>query len=89
MALFIEGGFRKDEAYRSLLAALYPESRVALTGMKEATAVGAAMLGKIAVEGIDPAELDRYFDIEFNTVDAPRLDGLQEYTEAFLRRIRE
>ena len=38
--VFIEGGFRKNLAYLNLLGALYPEAKIALTKMEEATSFG-------------------------------------------------
>jgi L-fuculokinase len=87
MSLFIEGGFRQNEAYSSLVSALYPTSPISHTGMKEATAFGAAILGKIAVEKLDPNEVGSFFEIEFSPVESQRLEGLDGYIEAFLERI--
>ena len=85
MSLFIEGGFRMDESYNSLLTALYPRSKIARTGMKEASAFGAAMLGKIAWEGVEPETLRDCYDIEFSPVERVETPGLDAYIEAFLK----
>ncbi len=87
MSLFIEGGFRKNEAYGSLLSSLFPTSEISHTSLEEATAFGAAILGKVAVEKIDPAEVGSFFDIEFSPVPKEKLEGLAGYIDAFMERI--
>jgi hypothetical protein len=85
MSLFIEGGFRQDESYSSLLTALYPRSKIARTNMKEASAFGAAMLGRIAWEKAEPRSLGDCYDIELNPVEKAEVPGLKAYIEAFLK----
>jgi len=87
MSLFIEGGFRKNEAYGSLLSSLFPTSAISHTSMEEATAFGAAILGKIAVERTDPPAVGSFFDIEFSPVRKEKLEGLDGYIDAFMERI--
>ncbi|MBL8992381.1 MAG: carbohydrate kinase, partial [Spirochaetia bacterium] len=77
-SIYTEGGFRKNEGYNRLLSAFYPESKVALTSMAEATAFGAALLGKAALDQVTPLELKKDFSIEFQDVAATRLEGLDE-----------
>ena len=84
-SLYVEGGFRRNEAYNTLLAALYPSSQVSRTNMKEASAFGAAILGKIAVEGLKPEEVRDFFEIEFDAVAARAMPGLTEYRAAWHR----
>ncbi len=89
MSLFIEGGFRKNEAYGSLLSSLFPTSAISHTSMEEATAFGAAILGKVAVDRSDPAEVGAFFDIESSPVPKAQLDGLDGYINAFMQRIED
>lgn len=85
--LYVEGGFRRNESYNALLAAMAAGSRVSLTSMKEATAFGTAITGKVAKEGLEPAQVAELFDIEHSPV-APRdLPGLAGYREEFARRV--
>lgn len=84
MPIFVEGGFRNNEPYNKLLAALNPQSDVFLTEIKEASAYGAAILGKIMIEGIEPEELEGKIKINFSKVDRPQLDGLEDYRRKFL-----
>jgi len=84
-AVYIEGGFRKNDAYGRLLAALFPASRVAYTGMTEATSFGAALLGKCAVEKRHPRDLSDTFDLAADPVAAAGLSGLAGYASAYLK----
>jgi sugar (pentulose or hexulose) kinase len=84
-ALYVEGGFRRNQSYNNLLAALHPESAVSRTSMKEATAFGAAILGKLAVEKLEPQDVRDFFDIEFNPVDRFPIEGLEDYSREFHR----
>jgi sugar (pentulose or hexulose) kinase len=86
-ALYVEGGFRKNEAYNALLAALSPSSRVSLTSMAEATAFGAALTGKLAAESLDPSGVADMFEIELAPVPRREMPGLERYREEFHRRL--
>jgi sugar (pentulose or hexulose) kinase len=86
-ALYVEGGFRRNESYNTLLAGLCRGSRVSLTSMKEATAFGAAITGKLAREGLEPAQVERLFEIELSPVAGRELPGLEAYREEFHRRL--
>lgn len=81
--IFTEGGFRHNDAYNALLGALFPDARVALTQLQEATAFGAAICGKAALEGVSPMDIGDSFTIE--TIDAPgaRFESLVAYGQAF------
>lgn len=85
--IFTEGGWRKDAAYNALMAALYPESTVVTTDLAEATAFGAAIIGKAALDGTTPMETADCFAIETNAVERPSLAGLAEYAKAFRDRL--
>ncbi|MBN2224779.1 MAG: carbohydrate kinase [Deltaproteobacteria bacterium] len=85
MRLFIEGGFAKNEVYTRLLAALFLNSPTATTNLAEATAFGAALLGKAALMGTTPRELSDLFEIEAREVAPERFEGLEGYREQFLK----
>ncbi|MDX9860082.1 MAG: FGGY family carbohydrate kinase [Rhodospirillales bacterium] len=70
--VFIEGGFAKNSAYCSALAALCPEQRFCLTAMKEGTAFGAAITGWMAADNLTLEQVGERFEIE--TTDVPRAD---------------
>jgi len=83
MPLFVEGGFRSNEVYTAVLSALYPASNLSLTNMEEATAFGTALVGKAALEGVDPKALTNLFQIEKREITARKLPGLEGYANAF------
>jgi sugar (pentulose or hexulose) kinase len=82
--VFTEGGFRKDRAYLTLLAAALPKNRVVLTDMAEATALGAAMTVKMALTGKKLADLAEDFDIAYQEVLRIDIPELARYREAWL-----
>jgi sugar (pentulose or hexulose) kinase len=85
MRLFIEGGFARNEIYTRLLAALFPRAITATTNLEEATAFGAALLGKAALMGTNPRDLAGLFEIERREVPSEKFTGLEGYREEFLR----
>jgi L-fuculokinase len=84
MQIFTEGGFQKNPDYLALLTAIYPNSRVYLSNLNEATAFGAALLAKAALEGKDPLDLGKYFEIEQREFTKEQFPGIDEYCTAFL-----
>jgi len=80
--IFVEGGFRKNDYYMAMLSALLPGSKLFLTNLEEASAFGAALLGKSAIEGKHPREMDGSFEIEIEMIQHD-LDGVQEYERSF------
>ena len=87
--IYIEGGFRKNDVYTILLASMFPESSVKLSDMEEATAFGAALIAKSALEGKNPMELGGSFTIEQRAVAKHDLHGLDEYIKKFMRYVAE
>ncbi|MFP4561942.1 MAG: FGGY-family carbohydrate kinase [Spirochaetia bacterium] len=83
--VYIEGGFQNNPDYGTLLTALYPESKVYHSSLKEATAFGAALLGKAALDGVEPEDLSGLYEIEKIPVIALRLERLDAYIGEFLR----
>lgn len=82
--VFIEGGFARNGSYAAVLTGIYPDSEIATTNLNEATAFGAALLGRAAVEGTDPRELGRFFPIERTPVTPVCLDGIEDYIARFI-----
>ena len=85
--LYIEGGFAQNPFYTALLAAMFPESRVALTNLNEATAFGGALLAKAALEKTTPRALAPCFEIETRLVKPADVAGLDTYVERFLHHV--
>jgi sugar (pentulose or hexulose) kinase len=86
--IYIEGGFRKNDAYCSLLSALFPKSEIVLSGLREATAFGAALLGKAALEGKNIMELKGDFKIESEDINTLSMTGINAYYKAWLEKAR-
>lgn len=87
LPIYTEGGFRRNNAYNALMATLYPDSDFFLSDLKEATAFGAALLGKAAFEKLDPYALAPFVNI--NTIPVPKsnLQGLDSYAARFMELI--
>jgi sugar (pentulose or hexulose) kinase len=85
--IFVEGGFRKNPDYNTLLSALFPKSKVYLTNLSEATAFGAALLAKAALDGTDPKTLGNFFEIETKEVKREQFDGLSQYVDSFFEHL--
>lgn len=83
--VFIEGGFRKNLAYLNLLGALYPEAKIALTKMEEATSFGAAILARAAFTGSTPKSTASDFEIEITPISSWPLPSLKGYISEFDR----
>lgn len=86
--VYIEGGFANNPFYTTLLAALFPNSRVALTNLNEATAFGGALLAKAALEKTTPRALAPCFDIETRQVAPVDFAGLETYVKRFLNHVK-
>ncbi|MDR3114558.1 MAG: carbohydrate kinase [Treponema sp.] len=82
--IIIEGGFRKDKAYHTLLAAALPNNPVFLTDIAEATALGAAMTVKMALTGKKLPELSGDLEIAYQEVLKIGIPELDPYREAWL-----
>ena len=87
LSLFIEGGFSKNSVYNALLTTFYPNSEIALTNLDEASAFGAALIGKAAVEEINPKELRGQFEIEKIQVEKIHIPDIQKYIDKFMELI--
>ncbi len=84
LQVFTEGGFTKNEGYNALMASFYPDSSFYLTNLKEATAYGAAMTGKAAMEQIPLNDMKDLIHIEKRRVPPAGLEGIERYLEQFL-----
>jgi sugar (pentulose or hexulose) kinase len=84
MQVFTEGGFSKNDSYNTLMTSFYPDSSFFLTDLKQASAFGAAMCGKVAAEKIDIRSLSATIHIDQNPVPGNSLVGLQDYYEKFI-----
>jgi hypothetical protein len=82
--VFTEGGFRKNEAYNTLLASALENNRVFLTDIAEATALGAAMTAKMALTKQGLSELAEDFEIEYQEISKTTMPELFPYRAAWL-----
>ena len=82
--IYTEGGFRKDESYNRLLSSAFPENRVFLTGITEATALGAAMTAKMAATGKSLRDLAGDFEITYKEQEKNSSPELESYRQAWL-----
>ena len=85
--VYIEGGFRRNAVYKKLIAALYPDSPVYTTSIKEASSYGAAIAGKAAYENVSLEDLADLVRIDMNPVGAETLEGITDYKVGFLDRL--
>jgi len=83
--IYTEGGFRKDQSYNRLLSGAFPSNRVFLTGIAEATALGAAMTAKMALTGKNLASLAEDLTIDYKEVEKQDFPELQPYRDAWLK----
>ena len=82
--IFTEGGFRKNEAYNRLLSAAFRNNRVYLTGIAEASALGAALTAKMALTGKGLTELAGFLDVEYQEVEKSDIPELFSYRKAWM-----
>ncbi|MFO8041896.1 MAG: FGGY family carbohydrate kinase [Alkalispirochaeta sp.] len=87
MAIFTEGGFRHNLDYNILVGAFLGDNPVYLTGIEEATSLGAAITAIAARDGEEPAAYESLFEIETFPVRSEAFRGLAEYEAAFLEHI--
>jgi hypothetical protein len=87
MPLYTEGGFSQNKGYNLLLSGFYPDSNIYLTNLNEATAYGAALIGKAAKENKHPTELSGFLNIEKKPVGKLSIRDLDQYLKAYLDRI--
>jgi sugar (pentulose or hexulose) kinase len=84
--IYTEGGFTRNEDYNRLLAALYPQTSLYLTGLAEATSFGAAILARACHHQTGPETSSDLVELAAKRVEQPSITGLKEYAEAFYAR---
>ncbi len=84
MTVYIEGGFRKNKAYCSLLTAFCPGVKFILSDMPEATSFGAALLAKSACSKIPLNQIAAKIRFSTEDVAQSRFKDLHAYSDAFL-----
>lgn len=84
LQVFTEGGFSKNDSYNTLMTSFYPASNFYLTDLKEASAFGAAMTGKVAYEKIDINDLSSFISIDKRPVKQNELKGIDAYYQKFI-----
>jgi L-fuculokinase len=87
MKVFIEGGFRKNKSYKWLLSALFQDCEISLTELKEASALGAAILGKAAIDNTEPSAMAPLIHIKTEPVRKVILPEIELYKNKFLELI--
>ena len=80
-----EGGFRKDESYSRLLSSYYPENKVFLTDINEASALGAAMIAKMALGRKSLHDLAQDFEINYIEQQKGNFPEMEAYRQAWLK----
>jgi len=83
--VYIEGGFRKNDSFMSVLSALLPDNPVSLSNLEEATSFGAAVLARSAISRKSPADMKDSFSIETQEVSKPDFTGVDNYVEEFMK----
>jgi sugar (pentulose or hexulose) kinase len=87
--VYIEGNVgQHNPVYRSVIAALFPDSTVRYGSMGGAP-FGAAILGAAAAEDADPEEMAGRYDIVLEDIEGLEVENaaLQAYAKAFLDRL--
>jgi len=82
--VYTEGGFRNDEAYSRLLSSALANNKVFLTDINEASALGAAMTGKMAIAGKSLAGLADDFEVDYKEQEKGSFPELEAYRQAWL-----
>jgi sugar (pentulose or hexulose) kinase len=85
--IFTEGGFRKNEAYNRILSSAFKNNRVYLTGIAEATALGAALSAKMALTGKEIAGLSGDFTVDYQEVPKSDIPEIFSYRKAWTREV--
>lgn len=82
--IYVEGGFRRNDAYLAVLAAALPDNPLSLTTLDEATSAGAALTAIAAVEGVTVESLADRVVITEEAVAPPQLPAVPAYAKRFL-----
>ena len=84
LKVFTEGGFSKNDSYNTLMTSFYPDSEFFLTGLKEASAFGAAITAKAAYEKSEIKSFGPLISIDKKAVPSNTLTGIEEYYTKFI-----
>lgn len=87
--IYVEGGFRNNDAYLAILAALLPDNPISLTTLEEATSTGAALTAIAAAEGVSVDTLGERVTIHEEPVSPPVLPGVETYAARLLELVAE
>ncbi len=82
--IFIEGGFRYNTGYHSVLSALCPNANIVISNLEEATAFGAALLGLSAYSNKNPNAMKNEFDFSTKKVKTHSFENLNKYLDKYL-----
>ena len=83
MDLYVEGGFRNNFDYITMLSALYPKSRVMLTDLREATSFGAAILGLAGIKGKCPENYSDCIELKSHLIRKRIFPDMIKYKQSF------
>ncbi len=89
LSIYTEGGFRKNKGYNLLVSSLFPDAKLMLSNLREATAFGTALTAKAALENLELKALKDYIKIETETIEKYSFPGLLEYIDTFLKILEE
>ncbi len=81
----IAGGFSHNTLFTHLIASMFPDAPVICTDLNEASALGAAILGLAALEGVSPKMLAGRFSTHPERIPATPFAGLEDYVATFER----
>ncbi|MCL2214274.1 MAG: carbohydrate kinase [Treponema sp.] len=83
--VYTEGGFRKDESYNLLLSSYLCDNKVFLTDINEASALGAAMIAKMALSRKSLNDLAQDFEISYIEQKKDSFPELEDYRQVWLK----
>ena len=86
-AVITEGGFRRNKGYNVLLSAALRNNKVYLTGIAEASALGAAMTAKMALTTKSLAELAVDLEVQYQEVEKADIPEIFSYRKAWMNRV--
>ncbi len=87
LPIFIEGGFRHNLPYCKLITTLYPDSEIFLTNLQEASAYGAAICAKAAIDNKNPMELKDIIKIQMTKVEYQEIKDIEHYYSVYMSKV--
>jgi L-fuculokinase len=82
--VYVEGGFRKNSDYLSLLAALCPKSEIRVSDFREASAFGAAVCASIAAGTLSMDDTRKIITPEYRSIPRAPLGDTGKYVRRFI-----